>query len=82
MATQRQIEANQRNSMRSTGPSESGKLRSRLNSTKHGLAGESAEVEAALSSAFEERRAHSSRSPPGFGLPAADWPRGDGTKLI
>jgi hypothetical protein len=57
MATQRQIEANQRNSMRSTGPSESGKLRSRLNATKHGLAGESAELEAEFSSEFEDRRA-------------------------
>jgi hypothetical protein len=58
MATQRQIEANLKNSARSTGPtSEAGKARSRLNATKHGMAGESAAVEAGLSPEFAERRA-------------------------
>ena len=57
MATERQIAANRLNAKRSSGPSEAGKLRSRLNATKHGMAGESAEVEAGLSSEFEERRA-------------------------
>jgi hypothetical protein len=38
MATQRQIVANQRNALLSTGPqSEAGKARSRLNAVKHGL---------------------------------------------
>jgi hypothetical protein len=58
MATDRQIEANRRNAERSTGPkSELGKSQSRRNSTKHGLAGESAELEATLSPEFQERRA-------------------------
>ena len=58
MATQRQIEANRRNSAQSTGPtSESGKARSRANATRHGLAGQSADVEAGLSAEFEARRA-------------------------
>ena len=58
MATERQIEANRRNSGRSRGPtSEAGKARSRANATKHGMAGESAVVEAGLSAAFLERRA-------------------------
>jgi hypothetical protein len=56
MATERQILANQQNSKKSSGPSEAGKLRSRLNSTKHGMAGKSAEVEAGLSNEFEDRR--------------------------
>ncbi len=58
MATERQIEANRRNAARSTGPrTEAGKARSRANATKHGLAAESAGVEAGLSAGFEERRA-------------------------
>jgi hypothetical protein len=55
MATERQIEANRRNSAKSTGPSEAGKARSRLNATKHGLAAGSIEVED--SPEFLERRA-------------------------
>ena len=58
MATERQIQANSRNAALSCGPkSPLGKARSRLNSTKHGMAGESAEVEACFSPEFEERRA-------------------------
>ena len=58
MATDRQIEANRRNAARSSGPtSEAGKSRSRGNSTKHGMAGESAVVEAGLSAEFAGRRA-------------------------
>jgi hypothetical protein len=57
MATERQIEANRRNAARSTGPSESGKARSRFNAVKHGMAGASAMVESGLSAEFEERRA-------------------------
>ena len=58
MASQRQIEANLKNSAKSTGPSSAvGKARSRLNSTRHGMAGESATVEAGLSPEFAERRA-------------------------
>ena len=57
MATQRQIEANRRNAALSTGPSEAGKSRSRLNATKHGMAGESAMAQAAPSPEFEDRRA-------------------------
>jgi hypothetical protein len=57
MATERQIQANRRNSALSTGPtSEAGKARSRSNATKHGMAGESADVEAGLSNEFQERR--------------------------
>jgi hypothetical protein len=56
MATQRQIEANRKNSRHSTGPKE-GKSRSRLNATKHGMAGELPEVEAGLSPEFADRRA-------------------------
>jgi hypothetical protein len=38
MATQRQIEANRRNALKSTGPrTEAGRARSRLNALKHGL---------------------------------------------
>jgi hypothetical protein len=58
MATERQIAANRRNAALSTGPkTEAGKAQSRLNSTRHGMAGESAEVAAGLSSEFEDRRA-------------------------
>jgi hypothetical protein len=57
MASEKQIEANRRNSMRSSGPSDSGKLRSRFNATKHGLAGELPEAEAAISPEFADRRA-------------------------
>src|SRR6516162_3083906 len=57
MATERQIEANRRNAARSTGPSESGKARSRFNAVKHGMAGASAMVEPGLSAEFQERRA-------------------------
>src|ERR1700733_8784328 len=58
MATERQIEANRRNAERSCGPtSPAGKARSRANATKHGMAGESAEVEAGFSPEFEARRA-------------------------
>jgi hypothetical protein len=56
MATDKQIEANLRNSAKSTGPSPEGCNRSRLNSTRHGLAGKSADVEAA-SGEFAQRRA-------------------------
>jgi hypothetical protein len=58
MASQRQIDSNRRNSERSTGPrSESGRSRSRLNATKHGLASRLPEVEAGFSPEFEDRRA-------------------------
>jgi hypothetical protein len=58
MATDRQIEANRRNAELSSGPkTESGKAQSRLNATKHGMASQSAEVEAGFSNEFQERRA-------------------------
>ena len=58
MATERQIEANRLNASRSCGPkSESGRARSCLNATKHGMAAESALVEPGLSAEFEARRA-------------------------
>jgi hypothetical protein len=58
MASQRQIDSNRRNSERSTGPrSESGRSRSRLNATKHGLASRLPEIEAGFSPEFEDRRA-------------------------
>ncbi len=57
-ASEAQIRANQANAARSSGPkTDSGKVRSRLNATKHGLAGQSAAVEATRSPEFEERRA-------------------------
>ena len=58
MATERQIEANRKNSERSCGPtSASGKSRSRLNATKHACASELPEVEMERSPEFEARRA-------------------------
>jgi hypothetical protein len=58
MATERQIESNRRNAMRSTGPtSAEGKARSRANSTKHGLAAELPTLEAGHSPEFLDRRA-------------------------
>jgi hypothetical protein len=56
MASQKQIKANQANSKRSSGPSETGKLRSRLNATKHGLTSELVDVAAGLSPEFQDRR--------------------------
>jgi hypothetical protein len=56
MATQQQIEANQRNAARSSGPSPEGSARSRFNATRHGLAGQSVGVDA-VSDEFTERRA-------------------------
>jgi hypothetical protein len=58
MATERQIEANKRNSTRSTGPTSApGKARSRMNATKHGMATELPELEAGHSPEFVDRRA-------------------------
>jgi hypothetical protein len=58
MASERQIAANLRNSSLSSGPkTESGRARSRLNATKHGLAGELVEVESGFSDDFNDRRA-------------------------
>jgi hypothetical protein len=57
MATEKQIEANRRNGALGGPKTEAGKARSRLNATKHGLAGESADVEAAMSPEFQKRRA-------------------------
>ena len=58
MATERQIEATRRTAARSSGPrTEQGKARSRGNATRHGMAGESADVESGHSPEFEERRA-------------------------
>jgi hypothetical protein len=57
-ASEAQIRANRANAMLSSGPtSPEGKVRSRANATKHGMAGESASfVEAGLSDEFERRR--------------------------
>jgi hypothetical protein len=55
MATEKQIAANRANSMLSTGPSEESRTRTRFNAVKHGMAGESATVEAA-GDAFADRR--------------------------
>jgi hypothetical protein len=57
MATDRQIEANRRNGALGGPKTEAGKARSRLNATKHGMASQSADVEAGVSSEFEQRRA-------------------------
>src|SRR5258707_10146592 len=58
MATERQIESNKQNSMRSTGPSSvSGKSRSRLNALKHGMAAELPTLEVGHSPEFLDRRA-------------------------
>ena len=57
MATERQIEANRLNAARSTGPkSAGGKEKSRLNSFKHGMAGENLEVAEAMKLQFATRR--------------------------
>jgi len=73
MATEKQIAANQRNAQRSTGPkSEIGKMHSRLNATKHGLAGELPAIEAELSPAFKARRAQWAAENQPHG-PAAEW---------
>ncbi len=58
MATERQIAANKANAALSSGPKTAlGKSQSCLNATKHGLASESAHVEAELSADFRDRRA-------------------------
>jgi hypothetical protein len=57
MATERQIAANRRNGALGGPKTESGKTRSRMNATRHGMAGQSTEVEACLSDDFEKRRA-------------------------
>ncbi len=72
MASMRQIQANLKNSALSTGPSESGKSRSRLNSTKHGLAGAEPGVEAERSPEFLQRLAAWEGEYPTTG-PAARW---------
>jgi hypothetical protein len=57
MATEKQIEANRRSAALSRGPvTETGRARSRLNATKHGMAGELTSVETMTSAAFLERR--------------------------
>ncbi len=58
MATDRQMEANRRNALASTGPrSDEGKSQSRANALKHGLAGVGVVVEEARIEAFEARKA-------------------------
>jgi hypothetical protein len=57
-ASEAQIASNTQNAQFSTGPtSESGRARSALNSTRHGLSGVSPDVEARLSPEFLDRRA-------------------------
>ena len=57
MASERQIAANRMNSARSCGPrSESGRMASRANALKHGLACETIDVEASQSPVFQARR--------------------------
>src|SRR3984957_2944792 len=58
METERQIESNRRNAMRSTGPtSDEGKVRSRANALKHWLAAELPTLEVGHSPEFLDRRA-------------------------
>jgi hypothetical protein len=58
MATERQIESNKRNAMRSTGPtSAEGKARSRANALKHGMAAELPTLAVGHSPEFLDRRA-------------------------
>ncbi len=58
MATERQIESNRRNALRSTGPrTAEGKVRSRANALKHGLAAETELVVPAMASRAEARSA-------------------------
>ncbi len=57
MATKKQIESSRRNGALSQGPTtDSGRSRSRLNATKHGMAAELTSAETITSSAFIERR--------------------------
>ena len=58
MATDKQIEANRRNALLSTGPTSlEGKERSRLNALKHGFCGELIDVQLALSDQVIDRKA-------------------------
>jgi hypothetical protein len=58
MASERQIESNRHNSMRSTGPKTAeGRARSRTNALKHGMAAELPEIVASASPEFLDRRA-------------------------
>jgi hypothetical protein len=58
MASERQIESNRHNSMRSTGPKTAeGRARSRVNALKHGMAAELPEIAASASPEFLDRRA-------------------------
>ena len=57
MATERQIEANRINALKSTGPkSAEGKDRSRLNAVTHGMTSENVEVAARIGGRFATRR--------------------------
>jgi hypothetical protein len=57
MATERQIESNRQNALKSSGPkTDAGKARSRGNAIKHGMAAEADFVEDRQARAFEERR--------------------------